>query len=124
MKNTFNKRKLGQAYEQLAAEYLEDEHGFKIIERNYHCGKYGELDLIGKVKRFQQEYLVFIEVKYRKHSLEDALMAIDYRKQQQLKKLAQLYLIKENKNINNCNISFDIVIINETHIEHMPDIFN
>jgi Holliday junction resolvase-like predicted endonuclease len=80
--------------------------------------------LIGKVKRFQQEYLVFIEVKYRKHSLEDALMAIDYRKQQQLKKLAQLYLIKENKNINNCNISFDIVIINETHIEHMPDIFN
>lgn len=57
-----NKRKLGKEKEALAAEFLQQQ-GVKIVERNFSC-KMGEVDLIG----WDGEYLVFVEVKYRKNT--------------------------------------------------------
>ncbi|MCM1119081.1 MAG: YraN family protein [bacterium] len=54
-----NRRKIGKDREDIAAAYLEHQ-GVAIRERNYRCQS-GEIDLIGR----DQEYLVFIEVKYR-----------------------------------------------------------
>ena len=55
-----NKRKIGGEKEELAVGFLK-EKGIRILERNYYFPG-GELDIIAK----DGEYLVFIEVKYRK----------------------------------------------------------
>jgi putative endonuclease len=57
-----NYRRQGNAFEKLAAEYLK-EQGLKIIKLNFYC-KMGEVDIIA----MDGDYLVFIEVKYRKSS--------------------------------------------------------
>lgn len=58
-KMTTEKRKDGDAGEDLAGEFLE-EKGYEILERNYHSA-YGEIDI---VCRKGGEY-VFVEVKLR-----------------------------------------------------------
>ena len=55
-----NRRKIGAAYEEAAAVFLE-KNGVHILEKNFRC-RQGEIDLIGR----DGEYLVFFEVKYRK----------------------------------------------------------
>ena len=54
-----NHRRIGAAYEEKAAKYLQSQ-GYQIIERNFRC-KLGEIDLIAR----EQGVLVFLEVKYR-----------------------------------------------------------
>ncbi len=54
-----NKRAVGKEYEEKACRYLE-KRGFLIAERNFRC-RQGEIDIIG----YHEEYLVFVEVKYR-----------------------------------------------------------
>ena len=56
-----NTKILGNAGENLAAAYLEN-HGYRILERNYRC-KQGEIDIIAQ----KCDVLVFIEVKTRKN---------------------------------------------------------
>ena len=82
-----NKRKLGAKIEQLVSEYLIT-HGFTILEMNYRC-KQGEIDIIAK----EQQYYVFIEVKYR-NSITYGLPqeAVGYVKQKRISKAAQYYL--------------------------------
>ena len=58
-----NKRQLGSEKEKLAAEYLQ-ERGYEIVTCNYRC-RQAEIDIIAK----KEEYLIFIEVKYRKKSV-------------------------------------------------------
>ena len=55
-----NRRKIGTAQEEKAAEYLSS-RGYRILERNFRC-KLGEIDLIAE----ESCVLVFLEVKYRK----------------------------------------------------------
>ena len=57
-----NRRKIGTAYEERAAEHLRD-LGYRILERNFRC-RLGEIDLIAE----EAGVLVFLEVKYRKSS--------------------------------------------------------
>ena len=57
-----NNRSVGAEYEKIAMSYLEKQ-GYEIIECNFFCS-YGEIDVIAKDK----EYLVFLEVKYRKNT--------------------------------------------------------
>lgn len=52
-------RNLGLLGETIASKYLEN-HGYKIIERNFHC-KIGEIDIVA----LDQNILVFVEVKAR-----------------------------------------------------------
>jgi putative endonuclease len=79
----------GQKAESFALKYLQS-YGLKLITRNFSC-KCGEIDLI----MHDDEYLVFVEVRYRKeiqhgHPLE----TIDARKQQKIINTVQYYLLK------------------------------
>lgn len=81
-----NKRKIGDAYEHLAADYLQKE-GVRIVEKNYR-NRQGEIDLIG----YDGEYLVFFEVKYRKNETKGApIEAVTYAKQKNICRVADYY---------------------------------
>lgn len=82
-----NRRIIGTEYEQKAAEYLTLQ-GYQILERNFRC-RQGEIDLIAK----EGEWLVFIEVKYRKTAGSgEPLEAVNQRKQEKIYQAARYYL--------------------------------
>ena len=84
--NSFNRRAIGTEYETLACEYL-TRHGYQILCRNFRC-RQGEIDIIAR----DRDYLVFIEVKYRRDEHEgDPAEAVDYRKQKKICKTADYY---------------------------------
>lgn len=98
-----NRRQTGARYEELAAEYLEN-RGLFILEKNYRC-RQGEIDLIAR----DDEYLVFVEVKYRRGEEKGiSLEAVDGRKQKRICKAARYYLACS---VGNMDIScrFDVV---------------
>jgi putative endonuclease len=83
------KRKVGDEKERLAEDFLLQQ-GFSLIERNFFC-KMGEIDLIMK----DQDYLVFIEVRYRdSQEFGGALASITASKQKKLRRTAEFYLIQ------------------------------
>jgi len=87
-----NKRKLGSDYENVAAEYLKKE-GYVLLEKNFRS-RSGEIDLIAK----HGEYLVFIEVKYRKNLRNGApLEAVHPGKQFVIGQTARYYLLLHPK---------------------------
>lgn len=105
-----NKRKLGFEKEELACSYLK-EHGYSIIETNFYT-RYGEIDIIGR----KDEYLVFIEVKYRKDlSYGFPQEAVTSRKMQAMRKSALYYLYKEKLN-EDTPCRFDVVSILDDQI--------
>lgn len=113
----YNKRKIGNEYETKAIEFLKN-NGYRIIDRNFYC-KQGEIDIIAK----NDNYLVFIEVKYRKdmdkgHPVE----AIDYKKKNRIIKSAKYYMYKNNI-IDGQGIRFDVVAILGENIELIKDAF-
>ena len=119
-----NSKKLGKVHEQRAKSYLK-KLNYQILEENWRCGKLGELDLIAVDKnRFNQEYLVFIEVKYRSYNLRSALEAVNIKKQIQIQKLSLLYLKSKNIKLEDTNISYDVIAISKDQIEHVKNIFN
>ena len=119
-----NQRQLGFEKETLVVNYLE-KSGYEILTRNWYNSNRGELDIIAiDPERFNEEYLVFIEVKYRKDSIDYSLNALSKTKQSQLKKLAQYYCKKENINPLSTNISFDFIALNDGQIEHIKNIFS
>jgi putative endonuclease len=77
----------GNLGEEEACEYIST-LGYRIIKRNFHYGKIGEIDIVA----MDGEQLVFVEVKARKDSErgkpEDF---VDVRKQRQLKRVAEGY---------------------------------
>ena len=117
-----NNRQLGKIKEDQASSYLED-LGYKIIARNWHYGKYGEIDIVAiDPKRFNNEFLVFIEVKYRSHSLDLSLQALSPHKLKRLQRLAQAFMKFKKINENSTNISFDFIAINKGKISHLKNI--
>lgn len=56
-----NNRKTGNKGEEVAAEYLANK-GYEILERNYR-EKYGEVDIVTRIKVKGESYVVFVEVK-------------------------------------------------------------
>ncbi len=84
-----NSNKTGQKAETFALKFLQA-NGLKLVKQNFSC-KNGEIDIIMR----DTEFLVFIEVRYRKtiqygHPLE----TIDYRKQQKIIHAVHYYLLK------------------------------
>ncbi len=99
------KKKLGALGEKIAAEYLREKKGYKIIARNYTC-PLGELDLVA----IDQGTIVFVEV--RSGTLPFAGWAeewIGLRKQKKLRQLAY-YFLKEKKRETHV-ARFDVVIV-------------
>lgn len=98
-------REKGFQQEQKAVEYLEQK-GYRILKRNFYS-RYGEIDIIAK----DREYLVFVEVKYRKsarggHPIE----AVDVRKQRRICRTAQWFLKRYDYN-EETPCRFDVVAI-------------
>jgi putative endonuclease len=96
---------LGDHAEKLALKYLKKQN-LTPYQKNYYC-QYGEIDLI----MWDQQYLVFVEVRYRKtQNFGGALASIDQFKQAKLRRSAEHYLIR-TKNTD-CPCRFDILCLN------------
>lgn len=77
----------GQRAESLALQWLE-RRGLELVARNYRC-RLGEIDLVMR----DGATLVFIEVRYRRHSrYGSGLESVDPRKQQKLAHAASHFL--------------------------------
>ncbi len=107
-----NKRAIGAKGEAIAVKYLK-KHKFKVLETNYYC-RYGEVDIIAR----DGDVIAFVEVKSRSpKTLVNPLYSVNRRKQAQICKAAQDYIIK--KNITDTMFRFDVitVIYNEVRPE-------
>lgn len=93
---------LGKSGERIALRYLEDKK-YKILARNFRLFR-GEIDIIA----LDRKILVFVEVKTRK-STDFGLPeeSVTSSKQEQIKKIAQGFLTKNNINETECR--FDVV---------------
>ncbi len=112
-----NKRKVGDKYEKIASEYLIAQ-GLDIIDRNFRL-RSGEIDIIAR----DRDYLVFVEVKARTNDkMGFSLESVDYRKISQIKKVAEIYLYKNNISINQ-GIRFDVVGIDNGNISWIKNAF-
>lgn len=101
-----NTRDKGQQTETIAANYLL-EQGLLFIDKNFHS-KLGEIDLLMS----DQQVLVFIEVKYRKHQqFGGAIAAISKTKQKKIRQTAYFYLQQANLNAYNTPCRFDVVTL-------------
>ncbi len=81
----------GKLAEDFTSDYLL-EHGYEIVARNYHS-RFGEIDIIAKDK----DFIVFVEVKARKkNGLTNPFEAVTKSKQVKIIKTAQLFLLKNN----------------------------
>ena len=115
-------KSLGDFFENKAEEYLKNKN-YKILNRNWHAGKLGELDIICE----KNNILIFVEVKGRSASNKfaklDAINALNKAKARKLIKSAEFYISKYNQeNINYINYRFDLVIVSELYIEHIENI--
>ena len=101
-----NLRSEGSAGERIAGLFLE-QHGVRILERNFRSGRQGEIDLIG----FDQDTLVFFEVKLRRSErCGTPEAAVTYSKQKTICRTADYYRFLHRIS-ENCPIRFDVVAI-------------
>ena len=111
---------LGRWGEDLAAAYLQ-QRGMVILERNFR-GKRGEVDIIAR----DGKDLVFVEVKTRRGcSFGTPQEAVNWRKQQQIIHVAELYLQLHPSRL---QPRFDVVAVTaaphaEPLVEHLPNAF-
>lgn len=98
-------RKIGEKAERLAQQYLEQE-GLTLITSNYRC-RSGEIDLI----MLDGNFLVFIEVRYRKNdTYGSAAESVTKQKQGRLLATANHYL--QNKKLHGDNsCRFDVITV-------------
>ncbi len=114
--------KLGREGERLASHYL-TKNNFSILNKNWRSGRYGEIDIVANDLKTKE--LVFIEVKSRSTSTDDAKELVTKNKQKQLYKLAKSYLYTENKGKHACR--FDVIAIRISKegnkLEHIKNAF-
>ena len=112
-----NKRTIGFEKEQLAIQYVTSQ-GMTILEKNFYF-RGGEIDLIGT----ENEYLCFIEVKYRttnQYGLPED--AITWEKQKKMIFGAKQYLYKQKLPFDTpCR--FDTITIYREHITWIRNAF-
>lgn len=114
-----NKRQIGNQYEEMAVKYLE-EKGYIILDRNYHAGRFAELDIIAKA---QDGTTVFVECKYRKDTRYGSpLEAVTVTKQRNICKAA-LYYCNSHQRILKGRIRFDVIGITGDEIVHIENAF-
>jgi putative endonuclease len=95
---------VGALAEQRAVERLERE-GYAIVHRNYRCDA-GELDIVA----VEDEVMVFVEVRSRADDEHGgAIESVNRRKQRQVTKVAEVYLVLENPPYE--EFRFDVVTV-------------
>ena len=107
----------GSKGEVLAIEFLRDK-GYEIVETNYK-NKLGEIDIIA----LDGKTLVFVEVKCRSTlAFGRPYEAVDARKQQKIRRIAELYLVIKHKYYADCR--FDIIeVLGDEIIGHIENAF-
>jgi len=116
-----NSRLLGKYGEDLAAYYLYKK-GFRIVQRNFHAGVYGEIDIITK----KDDLLCFVEVKTQRHNIYGPPETwVDERKMEQLGLIADAYLSQHPELELNCRFDVVGITLRSTgyHINHLEDAF-
>lgn len=99
-----------------AAAFLKKK-GYSIICQNYKT-KFGEIDLIAKDKNV----IVFVEVKRRSTlAYGRPIEAVDFRKQQKIRKVAEFYLMV--KKIPYADCRFDVIEILGDEVNHEINAF-
>lgn len=112
-----NKRVLGAKMETKACDYLKAQ-GFRVMERNFR-NRQGEIDIIG----YHQQYLVFVEVKYRStQQMGTALAAVDIRKQRQICKVADYYRYIHHMG-DDTMVRYDVLAIQGEDMEWVQNAF-
>ena len=114
-----NNRQTGNAYEQMAAEYLQKK-GLIILDRNFRRGRNGEIDIVGR----DGKYLVFVEVKYRKNGRSgSSFAAVGREKQRIISRVAMFYLaVHGYREFPPCR--FDVVGIDGEKIHWIKNAFD
>ena len=112
---------LGQYGEQLVAQELQHQ-GLYILKQNYRK-RYGEIDLIAG----NNNLIVFIEVKTRKHHYGEPTEIITRTKQKKIITVAKEYLVEQN--ITNKICRFDIALVTcaenkKATIVYIPNAFS
>ena len=112
-----NKRKTGTAWELRAQVYL-SEKGVRIVERNFR-NRHGDIDIIG----FQEGYLVFFEVKYRKNNCKGTPEeAVGFSKQRQICQVASYYRYVHKVSLD-MPIRYDVVAIEGDRVRWYKNAF-
>ena len=112
-----NNRAMGAVREREADEYL-IQRGMRIIEKNYR-DKNGEIDLIG----YHGEYLVFVEVKYRRDTQKGfAVEAVDVRKQRKICRVADHYRYSHGLG-DRTQVRYDVVAIQGEEVSWIQNAF-
>lgn len=112
-----NYRNVGTVYENEAVLFLQKK-GYEILERNFYS-RHGEIDIIAK----DEQYIVFIEVKYRKkNQAGNALYAINRKKQQKILHTAKWYLLREY-NCLEIACRFDVLAFDGDVLTHIENAF-
>lgn len=113
-----NNRGKGSHYEELAADYL-CKKGYKILERNYHNHRFGEIDIIAR----DGDVIVAVEVKYRKNAAHgNPFEAVGATKQRRISRALLSYLMTHHKGMDTpCR--FDVIGILGDSISHIENAF-
>ncbi len=115
--NKINKRKIGEQVETLVCSYLKSQ-GYIILEKNFKS-HFGEIDIIAR----ENEYIVFMEVKYRKNvACGYPLEAVNYDKQQKIIKTS-LYYIQQNHISLNASYRYDVVSVLNNKVSVLKNAF-
>jgi putative endonuclease len=84
-------QKIGEKGEKLAVKFLKKKK-YKIMDRNFHAGRYGELDIVAKDK----DELVFVEVKTKTdEQFGSPEEEFTYQKKRKMYRAIQNYLFKK-----------------------------
>lgn len=113
-------RQIGSEKEDLACWYLV-EHGYLIVDRNFHGGRFDELDIVAKDP---QGYLCFVEVKYRKTDLHGGSEgSVDRKKIKNICHCA-LYYMSSKRISTDTPVRFDVIFIIGDDIQLVKNAFD
>ncbi|MBQ8982962.1 MAG: YraN family protein [Lachnospiraceae bacterium] len=112
-----NTRRIGSKYEKKTVEYML-QNGMQVLETNYRC-KQGEIDIIGK----EEDYLLFVEVKYRKSVRSGyPAEAVTPAKQNRVIQTARYYLYSHNLS-EYTKMRFDVAAILGEELQYIRNVF-
>lgn len=99
-----------------ALEFLK-KRKFKILQTNFKT-KFGEIDIIA----LDGKTIVFVEVKRRSTlAFGRPIEAVDFRKQQKIRKVAEFYLMIKHKS--DTDVRFDVMEILDKEITYVENAF-
>lgn len=111
-------RSKGTEYECKAAFYME-QHNMQVLERNYRC-RQGEIDIVGR----ENDYLLFVEVKYRKDTRNGyPSEAVTPAKQARIFQVARYYLYSHHMP-ETTKVRFDVAAILGEEIQYIKNAFS